>query len=86
MRRVRNDRTLLDELIVAGEDPDPLVPGGFISFSEQIPSTETSELSDLNEWSSSPHSTVAEPGSEEEVERLAIQETAQPPDLNLGAR
>ena len=73
---MRNDRTLLDELIAAGEDPDPLVPGGFISFTEQIPSTGTSELSDLSERSSSPRSTVAEPGSEEEVERLAIQETA----------
>ena len=73
---MRNDRTLLEELIAAGEDPDPLVPGGFISFTEQIPSTGTSELSDLSEQSSSPRSTVAEPRSEEEVERLAIQETA----------
>ena len=73
---MRNDRTLLDELIAAGEDPDPLVLGGFISFSEQIPSTGTSELSDLSERSSSPRSTVAEPGSEEEVECFAIQETA----------
>ena len=48
-RHVRNNRTLLDELIAAGEDPDPLVPGGFISFSEQIPSTGTSELSNLSE-------------------------------------
>ena len=72
MCRVWNDRTLLDELIAAGEDPDPLVLGGFISFSEQIPSTGTSELSDLSERSSSPCSTVAEPGSEEEVECLAI--------------
>ena len=71
-----NDRTLLDELIAAEEDLDPLVPGGFISFSEQIPSTGTSELSDLSERSSSPRSTVAEPESEKEVERLAIQETA----------
>ena len=71
-----NNRTLLDELIAAGEDPDPLVLGGFISFLEQIPSTKTSELSDLSERSSSPCSTVAEPGSEEEVEHLAIQETA----------
>ena len=46
---MRNDRTLLDELIAAGEDLDPLVPGGFISFLEQIPSTGTSELSDLSE-------------------------------------
>ena len=73
---MQNDRTLLDELIAAGEDPDPFVLGGFISFLEQIPSTGTSELSDLSERSSSPHSTVAEPGSEEEVECLAIQETA----------
>ena len=73
---MRNDRTLLEELIAAGEDPDPLVPGGFISFTEQIPSTGTSKLSDLSEQSSSPRSTVAEPRSEEEVEHLAIQETA----------
>ena len=47
-----------------------------LSLMKQIPSTGTSELSDLSERSSSPHSTVAEPRSEEEVKRLAIQETA----------
>ena len=72
---MRNDHTLLDELIAAGEDPDPLVLGGFISFMEQIPSTRTSELSNLSERSLSPCSTVAEPGSEKEVECLTIQET-----------
>ena len=73
---MRNDHTLLEELIAAGEDPDLLVPGGFISLPEPTLSPGTSALSDLSERSSSPSSTVAEPGSEEEVERLAIQETA----------
>ncbi|KAI0263899.1 hypothetical protein BGY98DRAFT_1103723 [Russula aff. rugulosa BPL654] len=63
------ERTLYEEFIAAGLEPDPSLPGSFTPSEELTPSTiptELSELSDISEPSHSPRVTVAEPSSEEE--------------------
>ncbi len=61
---------LFDELVDAGIDPDPFLPGSFTPLEELTPSTLPSELSDLgepSETSYSPRLVATESNSEEEV-------------------
>jgi hypothetical protein len=73
---VRHQRTLLDELIAAGFQSDPLFPGSFTPLDELTPSTLPTELSDLSSPTDSPRPVTVEPRSEEEVEQLVAQTTA----------
>ena len=68
LRRTRQRRrTLEEELVAAGYDPDELrFPGSFAPSRELTPSP----LSELSDSTASPRSTAVEPGSEEEVEDL----------------
>ena len=75
-RSVRHQRTLLEELIAAGYNSDPLFPGSFTPLEELTPSTLPTELSDLSEPTESPRPVTVEPRSEEEVELLVTQTTA----------
>ena len=67
---------LLEELIVAGYNFDPLFLGSFTPLEELTPSILPMELSDLSEPTESPCPVTVEPCSEEEVELLIAQTTA----------
>ncbi len=69
-------RTLLEELIVAGYNPDQPLPGTFLPLEVLTPSTPSSK-SDLNTTIESPNATEAEQGSKDEVKELISQATAQ---------
>jgi hypothetical protein len=74
-------RMLYEELIAAGLEPDPFLPGSFTPSEELTLSTiptELSELSDPSEPSYSLRVTVAEPSSEEEVTAILSQPTGLP--------
>ena len=66
---------LLEELIVARYNSDPLFLGSFTLLEELTLSTLPTELSDLSIPTESPRPVTVEPCSEEEVELLIAQTT-----------
>ena len=68
-------RTLLEELIAAGYNSDPLFPESFTLLEELTPSTLPTELSDLSKPTESLRPVTVEPRSKKEVELLVAQTT-----------